>query len=322
MPKKPIGDNGPYKFGNGTVERQKITYPDDKVSQEGMITALFVEACQRQAGIVFSVQTLPEADHDGRLVSDAGEIDLQLKEIVLARGKGSPYETRANQYLAGDFADGVIELIERKPYAPTGRPLWLVLYSTHWAFNPAPPVKFLLHKYFVRKPANYAHVCVMEILAADHGEVTGLYPTVSGQSAQAILMFQDEADARKYWVNLSRSKRRRANRNRHHLRVSKNKTAWVTPPLPPRHLAELIAAGGYAPFSTGMHANAHSAAAVGLLRTSRVMYRVCARSGGPLHHKSSGPLRTRPPRDTKSRPLLLRNIRPVTQLLTCCAQHA
>jgi hypothetical protein len=202
MPNKPIGDDGPYKFGNGTVERQKIPYPDTKVAQEEKMTALFVAACQRQLGISFTVQTLPEADHDARLVSDTEEIDLQLKELVLSQESGSPYETRANEYISGDFADEVIELIQRKHYAPTGRPLWLVLYATHWAFMPHASVIFLLHKHFLREPGNYSRVFLMHILAADHGELDEIYPTVTGQSAQAMFMFHDEEKTRNGRVNL------------------------------------------------------------------------------------------------------------------------
>jgi hypothetical protein len=194
--KKPIGDIGAVSVGRLGVNWDKIRFPDDKVSLEAKITSLFIPAIERTDGTQFQVRSLPEADNDARLVAGEDQVDLQLKEIVFAKKKGSPYRQQERRYDSGYFADQVIATIEREKYGINERPLWLLIYATHWAFVPAPPVEFLLHKYFAERQHPYERVFVMHLLTEEHGELTGLYPQIVGQRADAIKAWPDEATAR------------------------------------------------------------------------------------------------------------------------------
>jgi hypothetical protein len=194
--KKPTGDIGAVCVGGAGVNWDKIRFPDDKVSQEAKITSLFIQAIERTDGMKFQVRILPEADHDARLIAGKHEVDLQLMEIVFASKKGSPYRSQKRHYDAGYFVDQVIAAIRRKKYAINGRPLWLLLYPTHWAFVPEPSVEFLLHKYFAERQPSYERVFVMHILTDEHGELTELYPKIAGQRSDAIKDYPDAATAR------------------------------------------------------------------------------------------------------------------------------
>lgn len=195
--RKPTGEIGPLSIRTAGVNWDKIRFPDEKISQEAKITSLFVTAMERsEDGLRLQVESLPEADHDARLIADGEEIDLQLKEIVIRPKRGNPYQSKTRRYDAGRFSDHLIEKIKQKRYASGGRPLWLLLYPTHWAFVPAPSVEFLLHNYFRSGSSPYDRVFLMHLLTTDHAELTGLYPTVTGQRAQSILAFRDEVTAR------------------------------------------------------------------------------------------------------------------------------
>ena len=139
-------------------------FPNDKGGQEQFVTRLFVSAIERQESQRFEVEKLSEADHDALLTSDRTEIDLQLMEIVIRPKRGSPYRSSPRVYNAGRFADHVISAVGRKLYAKSPRPIWLWLYSTHWAFVPSVHVLHVLNHYFTQNQHVYERVFVMELL--------------------------------------------------------------------------------------------------------------------------------------------------------------
>jgi hypothetical protein len=185
MNKKPTGEIGPIGVArgeNGTEAHwRKIGFPTDKVGQEQFVTRLFVSGIGRQESLQLEVEKLPEADHDALLTSDRTEIDLQLMEIVITPKRGSPYRSSPRVYNAGRFADYVIAAVRRKLYAKGARPIWLLLYSTHWAFVPSVHVLCVLNHYFTENQHVYERVFVMELLANDSADVSNIFPTFQGQ---------------------------------------------------------------------------------------------------------------------------------------------
>jgi hypothetical protein len=200
MNTKPIGDIGPIGVTlgeNGTEAHwRKIGFPTDKVGQEQFVTRLFVSAIERQQSLRFEVEKLPEADHDALLTSDRTEIDLQLMEIVIRPNQGSPYRSSPHQYNAGQFADYVIAAVQRKLYAKSARPIWLLLYSTHWAFVPSVHVLYVLNDYFTQNQHVYERVFVMELLDNNVADVSNIFPTLQGQKIDAFPKPRDVQEAR------------------------------------------------------------------------------------------------------------------------------
>jgi integrase-like protein len=124
--------------------------------QEQFVTRLFVSAIERQEALKFEVEKLPEDDHDALLRSNGTKIDLQLMEIVIRPKRGSPYRSSPRVYNAGRFADYVIDAVQGKLYAKTAHPIWLLLYSTHWACDPMHRSK--KHRYSITSSARASSI--------------------------------------------------------------------------------------------------------------------------------------------------------------------
>jgi hypothetical protein len=179
MNKKPTGDIGPIgvtRGENGTEAHWRKT--------------------SGRKSLKFEVEKLPEADHDSLLTSDRTEIDLQLMEIVIRPKRGSPYRSSPRVYNAGRFADYVIAAVRRKLYAKNARPIWLLLYSIHWAFVPSVHVLYALNRYFTENQHVYDRVFVMELLANDAADVSNIFPTLQGQKIDALPKPRNAQEAR------------------------------------------------------------------------------------------------------------------------------
>jgi hypothetical protein len=183
--KKRTGDIGPIgvtEDENGTEAHwRKIGFPTDKVGQEQLVTRLFVSAIERHEALKFAIKKLPETDHDALLTSNGTKIDLQLMEIVIRPKRGSPYRSSPRKYIAGRFADYVIAAVQRKLYAKSDHPIWLLLYATHWAFVPSVHVLYVLSDYFTQNQHVYERVFVADLLDNNVANLSNIFPTLQGE---------------------------------------------------------------------------------------------------------------------------------------------
>jgi hypothetical protein len=200
MPRKPSGQIGAVRAqGSGpsiNVSWNKILFPDGKEDHEALVARAFLPAAEKLMGTKLSANKLPEADHDFHVEGADIDADLQLMEMVIRPNRGSPYDRRKGPLNPGKYSDLLIGQIRRKQY-PKGRtPIWLLLYYTHWQFDPSAAVQFLLHRYLTRNNHPYEKVFLLHLFDQETAEVNALYPDVAGAQAEAIGAYTNEQTAR------------------------------------------------------------------------------------------------------------------------------
>lgn len=99
-----------------------------------------------------------ENDDDFTVATPDGVRDLELTELAPLRG---PYESAATRRTHGEAADMIVDAVMKKAAkrpAATTTPLVLLVYVTHFAFNPSPTAIRLACHYLGSKPHPFERV--------------------------------------------------------------------------------------------------------------------------------------------------------------------
>jgi hypothetical protein len=182
--RKPIGETGPIRVthteGDPLVTWLKIRFPTDKAAQELLIALTFAKELNASEGTNWTVEQLREDDFDFVLHSTEERRYLELQEIIIPPAKrGSPYFSREQVIHSGKFSDTIISAIGRKSakYSRTlGTPLDLLVYATHWRFQPNQMVPKLV-AYHLRHTDNpFTRVYQLVLLDEGTGTIEKLFP--------------------------------------------------------------------------------------------------------------------------------------------------
>lgn len=142
MPKKPTGTNGFTTLSNEGVAFHRRVWPTDKRGIEDKVLRYFEASLdpaeRRRLDVIRVRQNDAENDLDGTVETKSGDILIDVAEIApLAPLRGN-WDAAKPWTTIGELADTVLTVVRAKSAKYVGikpRP-WLLLYATHWAFNP------------------------------------------------------------------------------------------------------------------------------------------------------------------------------------------
>jgi hypothetical protein len=188
MARKPTGITGPVRLtagpaGSGTVEFQQLQFPADKAATEKMVAEGFVSAIgamPANSGQALKITDLVqngENDFDFSLTIEGVASYLELVEAAPLTG---PYEKAPDKYSVYDFAQQVLAKIgdkaARYPKGGGGKPLYLLVYVTHWAFLFSDSVIQCLRYWLASLPSPFAGVFLYKPIKVTEGLTWWLYP--------------------------------------------------------------------------------------------------------------------------------------------------
>lgn len=183
---KPTGHIGPQtvrKTKTGiTYSWDKIEFPKAKEEIEDYFCERFVEHMKAKGASFHKVQKNSENGIDYTLSLPGGEVSLELTEYVRIVGKGSPYLTESNVNL--DMyceAERLLAAVMKKSahYQPTGKPVHLLVYVTHWAFAVPDPSIALVKHWLLKQPPIFENVFLYMPLDEKEGVIRCLHPSTA-----------------------------------------------------------------------------------------------------------------------------------------------
>lgn len=168
--------------------------PAEKAGIEWRILDLALKAGESQKislyGLVGAPIQNPENDYDFTLPTVAGTEYLDLIEVVLKGGyQGSP-----NSIGVGDMAEQMYSLVARKAkkYGFRRRStVHLLLYATHWKFQPSDSVIALLSLFCRRRRHGFKSVVVMMPMMDEAALLWRCLPTETAMSHEEEMVLRN-----------------------------------------------------------------------------------------------------------------------------------
>lgn len=198
----------------GAAEFQQLQFPKEKQQTEAMVASGFV-AC---------IETLPGPD--GQLLkmsnlvqNDENDLDFSVTvngvasylELVEAAPLNGPYEKAPSQYTVGAFAQQVLASIGDKAarYSGSrpGKPLYLLVYVTHWAFIFSDSVIQCLRYWLGMLPSPFTAIFLYKPVTPSDGASCWLYPAEPragshpDQVINSLVTNSDPRSMRDLWNN-------------------------------------------------------------------------------------------------------------------------
>jgi hypothetical protein len=146
MPTKPTGHVGPLALENkaGEIHHgwKKIAFPKDKEEIEELMMKGFAAVWRKHTGIEIKYKQNPQNEIDFTILEPGGPALIELREVLYRDDEGRPYDSRNIKIMASTFAQQIVDAVQEKSkhYGPQGMPVDLLLYTTHWRFDPAETV--------------------------------------------------------------------------------------------------------------------------------------------------------------------------------------
>jgi hypothetical protein len=185
---KPTGITGQIKLtvggdGSGSAEFQQLPFPADKSESEKLIAQGFVAAIatlpasQGQALKITDLVQNGENDFDFSLNVEGVPSYLELVEAAPLKG---PYEKAPGQYSVYVFAEQVLANIGGKASKYSGgnigKPLYLLVYVTHWTFIFSDSVIQCLRYWLGSIPSPFTGVFLYKPVTLNEGLTCWLHP--------------------------------------------------------------------------------------------------------------------------------------------------
>jgi hypothetical protein len=186
MPRKPTGITGAFRVDvhpDGTITGgfEQTAFSTEKEAVELAIVEAFIRSMNRElskAGETFCISNPrlnPTDDYDFVVSSTRGKGFLELREIQT----GIKYERAPASYLSSDFGRVLFDAVHEKSKhygVHPGRPFFLLLYSTHWAFSPTDTALMCARYWLMRDRPLFDAVFTYEPLDATEGDARWLFP--------------------------------------------------------------------------------------------------------------------------------------------------
>lgn len=178
MARKPKGWISVIELGS-LAPHESVSLPDGKAEREHLIAKCFVNSLSGSAefGIaILNFEQLPQADYDFKVVTQDGDRFLELTEFAPLAG---PYAD-AEMANVGETADQICNAIAKKSahYRASGTPVILLVYVTHYAFQPEEYVFWLVEHYLRKSQPRFEEVFFLVPRTQGPGELRLLHPTI------------------------------------------------------------------------------------------------------------------------------------------------
>lgn len=191
--RKPSGENGFARVsvnddGTASFELHKRELPAGKAEIEKFIVNQFAKQFEREGVPLFKVTQNAENHFDFTLHLVGGRVFLELVEIIyrdppqqaaeMAK-PGNPYGGRQIRVPTLQFAQQVRDIIAKKSTKyerPSGTPIHLLAYTTHWRFLPSEPVIRLVQHFLQTQPPIFETVFWLHSTDAERATLRVLFP--------------------------------------------------------------------------------------------------------------------------------------------------
>ena len=179
MHEKPTGDRGPITLAGTKIRWEKIEQPKTKEALEQFYFDIFLIALKNTGIRNIQGKQNEENNFDFTLSINAENTYIDMAELVIAEGKGSPYKGQPPRYEFSRYTDAVRKVIEKKNakyQARSSAPIQLLFYSTHWGFTIAPPIIDLMRYEIQSLPHRFNAIYYLQPLGENEGVLYMLYP--------------------------------------------------------------------------------------------------------------------------------------------------
>src|ERR1051325_10755313 len=185
---KPTGTIGHVSVTSGPEGTRghafkQIEFPKDKSEIEELIASRFVKqiaSTPAPGGQVLTMDNLArncESDFDFTVMTSAGQAYLELMEAAPLEG---PYEQAPGGYRPYEYAKNVLATIGEKAvrYPKAGvKPIYLLVYITHWAFRLSDSAVNCLRYWLVSLPTPFTGIFLYAPHESSDGYIEWLYPS-------------------------------------------------------------------------------------------------------------------------------------------------
>ena len=196
--RKPTGETGPFRVEMNAGEVvggwAKIPFPSVKADIEKTVVGYFERAMTKNGASIVAARQNAEADFDFTLTLPGGTVDLELREIHYQDGSRRPYESRDIKIKSCTYAEQIRDAVQHKSarYSPNSKvPVHLLLYLTHWRFQPNEVVIRLAQHFFAEQPPIFENVFLLQPLDDRDAEVRVLYPSINPLEGHRLEEFVD-----------------------------------------------------------------------------------------------------------------------------------
>jgi hypothetical protein len=159
-----------------------MVWPTDKPSIEAKVFDYFrahIPADERRYhGITNVRQNDAENDLDGTVETTRGDILIDVAEVAPLEKLRGRYDDANAAATIGELADALTSVVFKKSQKYAGitpRP-WLLLYTTHWAFNPTQTAQLVAGAELCRIKHHIGRVFLLSPMDEDTAEVATIYP--------------------------------------------------------------------------------------------------------------------------------------------------
>jgi hypothetical protein len=186
MRQKPQGWKAVVDLGS-TDPFRKIELPAGKAEREHVIAKWFLAALSTSKSTdlqILDLTQLAENDHDFEIRTERGLRFLELTEFAPLSG---PYAEVSDMLNVGTTADQLLALINEKAahYSQSGVPIILLIYPTHYAFEPLEYVFDLSEDRLRARPPMFEQVFFFFPTHPTGSEFRLMYPTQAAPLSQA-----------------------------------------------------------------------------------------------------------------------------------------
>jgi hypothetical protein len=210
--RKPQGWNAVVNLGSAD-SFQKITLPADKAERERVVAKWFwasLSTSQSPDLRIHRLDPLPENDHDFKLATDRGDRFLQLTEFAPLSG---PYTEASDKLNVGTTADRLTATVCKKAchYSPSGTRVILLIYATHYAFQPLDDVFELVEDGLRLHPTIFEQVFFIFPIHPTGSGLRLMYPTTAQRLSQSAIdsmrkkWFANSDLTKEAWISTSDS---------------------------------------------------------------------------------------------------------------------
>jgi hypothetical protein len=180
MANKPQGRNSFITLGENRPFTQ-IQLPEQKEAREQMIVDWFRLSLENQRDIsvkIHEAEKNAENDFDFDVETNLGSKHLELTEFAPLEGVRGGYENAPGGFTFGEATDLICQLIKKKAdhYAPKSPNLFLLIYVTHFAFQPPDDVLRLVKLNLQRYPPFFDSIFFMFPVSDAGSDVRLLFP--------------------------------------------------------------------------------------------------------------------------------------------------
>jgi hypothetical protein len=129
-----------------------VPFPSKKEEIEKLVAHQWLAEAQKTDQSIRGYMQNEQDNFDLTVSTDSGDVSMDLVEFVYRDQQGCPYEGQNLAIAFSDFASQIRDTVKKKSdhYGKaSGRPIYLLVYVTHWRFVPAHPDLIALAQYFI-----------------------------------------------------------------------------------------------------------------------------------------------------------------------------